>query len=429
MATKPRIAIIGAGPSGCTLARLLLVSQVDVDIDIFESEASLDARTQGGTLDLHTSTGIAALKACGLYEDFLKHARFDAEAFTVCNKDLKRFIHLPGTKESSSRGRPEIDRIQLRQILIDSLPKLMVKWSHKLQDVTLDSGGRPSLYFDHGVETGFDLVVGGDGAWSKVRSVLSSEKPYFSGVAGINFHIKNAETTQPELHALVNRGSLFAFGTGQMLTAQQLSTEHALNQANWRVVPENWQEQVNYDIHDPKSAKAAVKEELKNWDPRLRRFVEEADEDIAVPRSLYMLSVGHKWAHKPYLTLFGDAAHLMTPFAGEGVNLAMTDAMKLADAIIAACKNCSASTSAEERARVFSREVKKFEEDMFIRAIKVQQMTKNMMDAIFFKPGGMENNIDLWVYTALTDTAPWYTHWLAWWLIRAYFTFWRWRNL
>jgi 2-polyprenyl-6-methoxyphenol hydroxylase-like FAD-dependent oxidoreductase len=74
-----KIAIIGAGPAGCTLARLLLHSNTPVDLAIFEGETSHDARTQGSTLDLHTESGIAALKEAGLYDEFLKYVRFDGE--------------------------------------------------------------------------------------------------------------------------------------------------------------------------------------------------------------------------------------------------------------------------------------------------------------------------------------------------------------
>jgi 2-polyprenyl-6-methoxyphenol hydroxylase-like FAD-dependent oxidoreductase len=74
-----RIAIIGAGPAGCTLARLLIHKGVNLDITIFEGEKALDARTQGGTLDLHTESGIAALRECGLHDEFVNLARFDGE--------------------------------------------------------------------------------------------------------------------------------------------------------------------------------------------------------------------------------------------------------------------------------------------------------------------------------------------------------------
>jgi predicted NAD/FAD-binding protein len=73
------IAIIGAGPAGCTLARLIQCSKAPIDVTIFESEASLSSRGQGGTLDLHTDTGLAALRKGELYDEFLKYARFEGD--------------------------------------------------------------------------------------------------------------------------------------------------------------------------------------------------------------------------------------------------------------------------------------------------------------------------------------------------------------
>ena len=68
-----RIVIIGAGPGGLTLARIL--QQRGVKSAIYESEESANARNQGGSLDLHEDTGQSALRACGLIVEFKKLSR------------------------------------------------------------------------------------------------------------------------------------------------------------------------------------------------------------------------------------------------------------------------------------------------------------------------------------------------------------------
>ncbi|KAK3079386.1 hypothetical protein LTS18_004984, partial [Coniosporium uncinatum] len=138
MSSNYKIAIVGAGPAGCTLARLLHLAGISTTI--FEGETTLQVRAQGGTLDLHTDTGIAALKECGIYEQFLEWARFDGESFVVCDKNLKKYINMAGTKDDkSTRGRPEIDRVRLRKILLDSLPEGCVRWGCRLRTVEQDA--------------------------------------------------------------------------------------------------------------------------------------------------------------------------------------------------------------------------------------------------------------------------------------------------
>lgn len=103
-----RIAIIGAGPAGCTLARLLLHKNVDVEIVVFEGEERLDARTQGGTLDLHTETGIAAMKQCGLYDQFEEKARFDGEGESFTNMYVR--YNMIDNFQQRSESRTSISR-------------------------------------------------------------------------------------------------------------------------------------------------------------------------------------------------------------------------------------------------------------------------------------------------------------------------------
>ena len=84
-----RIAIIGLGPGGSMLARLLTwgPEAKQISVTVFEAEPSIDFRLQGGTLDLHPGTGLLAMKESGLWDAFRKHARYDAEAIRVCDKN------------------------------------------------------------------------------------------------------------------------------------------------------------------------------------------------------------------------------------------------------------------------------------------------------------------------------------------------------
>ena len=171
-----KVAIIGAGPAGCTLARLLILKGISVVV--FEGEVSPDVRSQGGTLDLHTDTGLVALREAGLYDEFLKYARFDGEAMVLADRKLVRYISTQGSNAKSSWGCPEINRVKLRLLLLESLPEGVIRWDHKLRKVD----DNLCLQFDHRIESRFDLIVGADDAWSKVRRLLTQVQPFYSGL-------------------------------------------------------------------------------------------------------------------------------------------------------------------------------------------------------------------------------------------------------
>ena len=103
--------------------------------------------------------------------------------------------------------------------------------------------------------------------------------------------------------------------------------------------------------------------------------------------------------------MVGDAAHLCTPFAGEGVNLAMQDALKLSEAIIAA----AAGSGAEEAKRAtLDEKVEEFEREMFVRATATQQLTYDMMESMFYVPGAPRNGIERYIVRAVEGEFGWW---------------------
>lgn len=297
------IAIVGAGPAGCMLARLLLQADGNIKVTLFEGEQSINFRSQGGSLDLHEKTGQAALKRGDLFDEFLKYARYDGEAVKIADKKMLCYVKQGASTKGSITGRPEIDRPKLRQLLFESLPANAVRWGKRLVSVEENNTLR---FADDSTANGFDLIVGADGAWSRVRPFLSDVKPYYSGIAGHSLSIPNAEQTVPELYELVNRGSLFAFSDGKSVMAQWTG-EGSINVGTWAVRPTDWQQK--YDVHDATAVKAALLEEYSDWDPRLLALLQSADDDTFVPRDLFMLPTGHSWKHVHGVTLIGDAAH------------------------------------------------------------------------------------------------------------------------
>ncbi|KAJ6610823.1 hypothetical protein B0H10DRAFT_2437806, partial [Mycena sp. CBHHK59/15] len=356
------IAIIGAGPGGCALARLV-TQQTGATVTVFEAEESINFRVQGGTLDLRHDGGLTAIKAAGLQDAFERDARYDGEALMIADKHLKAWIRVTETGVKNSTSRPEIDRRLLRQLLYDSLPKGIVQWSRKVKNVTRDEKGRAKLHFaDGSAAEGFDLVVGADGAWSKARAVLTDVKPHYYGIYYIAMVISAVQSRHPDLYKLVNRGSVFTFSDGKSITAQYLSDGS-----------------LHCGIAGPAQLRKVLLDEYADWDPLLRKIIEVADDDSWQSRALYMLPLDYHWTHQSGVTLIGDAAHLMTPYAGVGVNVAMHDAVKLSQALAAAESDGGTSEQLDQHLQAF-------EKDMFVRMAAAQRLSWENCHDMFFVP-------------------------------------------
>ncbi|WP_243062755.1 NAD(P)/FAD-dependent oxidoreductase [Humibacter sp. RRB41] len=324
--STPNIAIVGAGLSGLVCARIL--QHGGVPVTVYELDASPDARQQGGSLDIHSDTGQVALEEAGLLEEFLRNTHPEGESLRVLDKNAKVYVDQKETE--GGNGRPEIDRTVLRRMFIDSLEPGTIRWGRKLIAVRPVETGH-ELQFADGSTVQADLVVGADGAWSRVRRLLTPVQPEYSGVTVVEFRLTEAETKHPVALSVTGKGSLFALSDGKYIGGHG-GTQIALG-CGMRV-PEGWAADSGIDWDAPDAARAALLAEFADWSPALTDLIRESDDTI-VPRPIYALPTGTTWAHVAGVTLAGDAAHLMSPFAGEGANLAMIDGADLAREILA----------------------------------------------------------------------------------------------
>ncbi|MBB4099827.1 FAD-dependent oxidoreductase [Sphingomonas kyeonggiensis] len=329
------VAIIGAGLGGLVLARVLHVHGIAATV--YESDLSAAHRVQGGMLDIHVEDGQVALAAAGLTDAFRAIIHEGGEASRALAPDGSVLLEVPDT---GTGGRPEVLRGELRRILLGSLPAGSVQWGSKLAEAVPLGGGRHRLRFADGATVETSLLVGADGAWSKVRPLLSDAQPEYVGTTFIETWLRDADARHPATAEAVGSGALFALAPGKGIFAHGVLHAYiALSR------PLAWIEAI--DFADPAGAARAIAAEFEGWAPALTALITESD-GAPVPRMLHTLPDDHRWHRAPGVTLVGDAAHLMPP-AGDGANLAMVDGAELGQAIAAHPGDVEAALAAYER--------------------------------------------------------------------------------
>lgn len=321
-----KIAIIGGGMAGLTLARLLQMKNADVKV--YERDFNSDVRVQGSTLDLHEGKGLEAMKRTGLLDKFYKHHRPNASKMRLVDKSLNITFddHIFG--EITSETRPEIDRAPLRDILLNSLKPDTVVWDSHFVSMEKQNNGW-LLHFKNGTSAYADLVIAADGANSKVRPYLSDLKPIYSGISLIEGNIYNAEKNAPNLFAFAKDGKVMAFDNEQFVGYGSKGDGSIMFVVNFKT-PENWLSQSGIDFKNKEEVLAWFKIEFAEWSEKWHEFF-TADELNFIPRPQYYFPLDQTWETQENLTMLGDAAHRMPPYAGEGANVAMQDAFELAE--------------------------------------------------------------------------------------------------
>lgn len=319
------VTIIGAGLGGLTLARVLHVHGIPVTV--YEAESSPTARTQGGMLDIHDYNGQLALEAAGLMDEFRAIVLEGREAMRVLDRDGTVLLD---KADDGTGSRPEVQRSELRRILLDSLPAGTVRWGHKVSGTRALGGGRHEVTFTDGFTVGTTLLVGADGAWSRVRPLLSAATPEYAGTSFVETYLFEADTRHPAAAKAVGGGMLIAPAPGREIFAHRESGD-TLHTYVALARPQDWFEAI--DFTDPAAARARIAREFDGWAPELTALITDGDTD-PVLRPHYTLPTGHRWDRAPGVTLIGDAAHLAAP-NGEGANLAMLDGAELARSLAA----------------------------------------------------------------------------------------------
>lgn len=336
--TTNAITIVGAGLGGLTLARVLHVH--GISSTVYDADASEHARTQGGQLDLHEHNGQAALEIAGLTEQFRAIINPGGAAMRVLDQDGTVLGEAP---DDGSMQKPEALRGEIRRILLESLPTGTVQWGKKCVAITPLAEGRHELAFQDGSTVQTDILVGADGAWSKVRHLLSDQTPEYASMSYVETYLQDVEQRHPAAARTVGDGALYALIPGKGFLAHRepndvIHTYAVLSR------PLEWFADIDFMNAD--TARSRIATEFDGWAPELTALIADSDTP-PVLRSIHQLPDRHRWPRTAGVTLLGDAAHVTVP-GGEGANLAMLDGAELGQAIATHPDDLEAALSAYE---------------------------------------------------------------------------------
>lgn len=358
------IAIVGGGPGGLMLG--LLLQRQGFSFTIYERGYQNMHSDRGGSLDIHDDSGQLPLKESGIFENFRKHARYEGEDTRIVNKDGEILYDEDAEGEGN---RPEIDRGKLCDIIMEQIHPENIKYGFKFEKLIQRDNGEVELVFENGTTVMTNLVIGADGAFSQIRSYLTNAKPEYTGISMIEMN--SDENEHPDLLKFNKNGKLIGLGGDQAILGQRNGDGRIMAYISFKTKYEKLDEYRNLSLD---ALKERLLAEYSDWDSELQNYIAYSYDDIKF-RRIYKLPIGLTWATQPNITIIGDAAHLMSPFAGEGVNMALYDAYLLAESF----KNFNNLTEV----------LKVYEQQMF-ETTKVHAKESQDNLEIFFSENGAE---------------------------------------
>ncbi|WP_395066126.1 FAD-dependent oxidoreductase [Flavobacterium sp.] len=316
-----KVAIIGGGPVGLTTA--ILLQQKDVDVTVYERDLNAQTRISGGTLDIDKNTGQLALRKAGLLEVFYKYARPTGERNIDINANILE-EEMPTAENKFDK--PEIDRNDLRDMLLDNLNKDTVVWNSQIVSIK-KKNNQYTLLLQNGSETIADFIIIANGGMSKLRKYVTEVVPHYTGTYLIQGEVLEPEKNCPSFKKLCGEENTIAVVDKKMFFCQ-VKAKGVLQYYLSFKTDENWIEKKNMDFSNKQMVLTFLDELMVNWHPTYKELFYATDNFVALP--MRKMPLDKPWDSQSDITLVGDTAHLMPPFGGVGVNMGLLDALHLA---------------------------------------------------------------------------------------------------